>query len=306
MLELFHYPFTAMGTQCNVYLYTATSSQAEEIAQSAEAEVLRIERKYSRYDPDSVLSGINRIAASGGTAIIDEETSTLINHAHACHEMSGALFDITSGLLRKAWDFTANSLPEQSVIDALLPSIGMDKITWEPPSLMFKAAGMELDLGGIGKEYAADMAAEVCAGLGVASGLVDLGGDIRVIGPHPGPKPWVIGIRNPDQPESILGYLEIHDGALATSGDYERCMEIGGKRYSHLINPLTGWPTQGLSCVSVTAASCVKAGSICTIAMLKGVDGVQWLAGAGAQYLWMDGYGNRGGPLELIPPGEDE
>jgi len=306
MLELFHYPFNAMGTECNIYLYEATSSRAEEVAQLAEAEVLRIESRYSRYDPQSILSSINLVAQNGGTAILDEETSALITHACACHKISGGLFDITSGVLRKVWDFTGDALPEQSAIDPLLPTIGMDKIVWEPPSITFKTAGMELDLGGVGKEYASDRAAEVCARQGVTSGLVDLGGDIRIIGAHPGHKPWVIGIRNPNDPDSIMGCLELYEGALATSGDYERCLEIGGKRYSHLINPITGWPTQGLASVSVTGDSCATAGSISTIAMLKGVDGAQWLANTSAYYLWVDRDGNRGGPLTLIPPEEDE
>jgi thiamine biosynthesis lipoprotein len=306
MLELFHYPFNAMGTECNIYLYEATSSRAEEVAQLAEAEVLRIERRYSRYDPQSVLSEINLVAMRGGTAILDDETSALITHACACHKISGGLFDITSGVLRKVWDFTGDALPEQSAIDLLLPTIGMDKIVWEPPSITFKIAGMELDLGGVGKEYASDRAAEVCASQGVTSGLVDLGGDIRIIGAHPGHKPWVIGIRNPNDPDSIMGRLELYEGALATSGDYERCLAIGGKRYSHIINPITGWPAQGLASVSVTADSCATAGSVSTIAMLKGVDGAKWLANTRAQYMWMDGYGNRGGPLTLIPPEEGE
>jgi thiamine biosynthesis lipoprotein len=302
MLELFHYPFYAMGTECNIYLYETTSSRAEEIAQLAEAEVLRIERRYSRYDPQSALSEINLVAMRGGTAILDDETSALIAHACACHKISGGLFDITSGVLRKVWNFTGDTLPEQSAIDALLPTVGMDKIVWEPPSITFKVAGMELDLGGVGKEYASDRAAEVCAGQGVTSGLVDLGGDIRIIGAHPDGRPWIIGIRDPNDPESIMGCLELCEGALATSGDYERCLEIGGKRYSHIINPLTGWPTQGLASVSVTGDSCATAGSISTIAMLKGVDGAQWLANTRAQYMWADGNGNRGGPLTLIPP----
>lgn len=305
MLELFHYPFSAMGTECNIYLYSATSSQAEEIAQLAEAEVLRIESRYSRYDPQSLLSEINLVALHGATTILDDETSALITHAFACHEISGGLFDITSGLLRKVWDFTGDTLPSQPAIGLLLPTIGMDKIVWQPPSITFTVAGMELDLGGVGKEYASDRAAEVCAGQGVTSGLVDLGGDIRIIGPHPDGRPWIIGIRDPNDPDSIMGCLELYEGALATSGDYERCLVIGGKRYSHIINPITGWPAQGLACVSVTGESCATAGSVSTIAMLKGFDGARWLANTRAQYMWVDGEGNRGGPLTLIPPEEE-
>ena len=305
MLELYHYPFAAMGSECNLYLYSPDESHAEEAALAAAAEVARIEQRYSRYNPDSVLSEINRIARRGGSATLDEETALLTGYAYACHEKSGGLFDITSGVLRKAWDFssdTLETLPGQSAIDALLPKVGMGKINWEPPRLNFTVSGMELDFGGIGKEYAADRAAEVCVAGGITGGLVDLGGDIKIIGPHPGPKPWAIGITDPHNPGGYLGNVELFEGALASSGDYERCIVMDGKRYSHLISPITGWPVHGLSSVSVTADRCLAAGSITTIAMLKGAEGIQWLANtATVPYLWVDAAGNRGGPLALIP-----
>ncbi len=308
MLELYHFPFTAMGTECNLYLYSEDASHAEETAHAAAAEVARIEQRYSRYNPGSVLSGINRAARQGGSAILDEETALLTDYAFACHQKSGGLFDITSGVLRKAWDFssdTLDTLPDQAAIDSLLPKVGMEKIIRNPPRITFTVPGMELDFGGIGKEYASDRAAEVCAAHGVTGGLVDLGGDIKIIGPHPGPRPWIIGITDPLKPNGHLGNVELFEGALASSGDYERCIVIDGKRYSHIINPFTGWPVRGLSAVSVTVGRCLAAGSICTIAMLKGVEGIRWLAdNATVPYLWVDSEGNRGGPLPLLPPND--
>ncbi len=310
MLELYHYPFTALGSDCNLYLYSPDPSHAEETAQAAADEVIRIEQRYSRYSRDSVLSGINQAALRGGTAILDEETALLTDYAFACHQKSGGLFDITSGVLRKAWDFssdTLDALPAQSTIDALLPKVGMGKINWERPQLTFTVPGMELDFGGIGKEYASDRAAEVCVARGITGGLVDLGGDIKIIGPHPGPKPWTIGITDPHCPSGFLGNVELFDGALASSGDYERCIVIDGERYSHIISPVTGWPVRGLSAVSVTAERCIAAGSICTIAMLKGAGGIHWLADtATVPYLWVDGDGKRGGPLSLLPADDAE
>lgn len=306
MLELYHYPFTAMGSDCNFYLYSTDASHAEKTAQAAAAEVIRIEQRYSRYSSDSVLSEINRAALRGGSATLDEETALLTDYAFACHQKSGGLFDITSGVLRKAWDFSSDAratLPTQSTIDALLPKVGMGKIAWEPPRLTFTVPGMELDFGGIGKEYASDRAAEVCIARGITGGLVDLGGDITIIGPHPGPLPWIIGITNPHLSGAHLGNVELFEGALASSGDYERCIVIDGKRYNHIINPITGWPARGLTAMSVIADRCIAAGSLCTIAMLKGAEGIQWLAEtATTPYLWVDDEGNRGGPMPLLPP----
>jgi thiamine biosynthesis lipoprotein len=116
---------------------------------------------------------------------VDDETAKLLDYAFACYKRSGGLFDITSGLLRRIWDFKSGRLPDPSAINDLLPRIGLAKVSWERPRLAFSVAGIELDFGGIGKEYAADQATAVCVALGIRHGLVDLGGDIAVIGPHP-------------------------------------------------------------------------------------------------------------------------
>lgn len=300
MQELHGFPFSAMGTVCTLHLYAANRAEAEKAARSAIAEVRRIEGRYSRYRSDSLLTEINRVAQRAESIALDEETAGLLDYAFVCYARSAGLFDISSGILRKVWNFTAYHLPEQEVpkqeaIDKLLPKVGLDKVLWESPRLTFPVAGMELDFGGIGKEYAADRAAEICLSHGIRHGLVDLGGDINVIGPHSDLTPWSIGIKHPRQPKSLMASVEIQRGALASSGDYERCLKVDGKRYSHIVNPLTGWPVHGLSSVSVVAEQCLVAGSISTMAMLKGVDGIEWLAGLGVPHVWMDEGGKQGG-----------
>lgn len=295
MLELYSFQFFAMGTVCVLHLYAGDRVQAEAVAQSAISEVKRIEACYSRYRDDSVLAGINRVAAHGGTIDVDEETAGLLDYAYACYTKSGGLFDITSGVLRKAWDFSLETLPQQDDIERLLPLVGLDKVLWNAPSLTFSTPGMELDFGGIGKEYAADQAAAVCTSLGMAHGLVDLGGDICVFGPHPNHEPWHIQIRHPRNADSFMATVEVERGAIASSGDYERYIEVEGERYCHIINPLTGWPVRGLSSVSVLAGQCLVAGSVSTIAMLKGAQGMQWLQELGIQHILMDGDGNMEG-----------
>lgn len=297
MPELLSFQFSAMGTDCVLHLYAPEHSEVEAIAQSAISEVSRIEQRYSRYCADSYLSRINRAAEHGETIEVDEETAGLLNYAYACHRKSGGLFDITSGALRKAWDFSSESLPEQSAIDSLLPFVGLGKILWEAPRLTFPVPGMELDFGGIGKEYAADRAAAICVSLGIEHGLVDLGGDICVIGPHPDQAPWLINIRHPRKLDSFMASVKIERGSIASSGDYERFIEVEGMRYCHIINPLTGWPVRGLSSVSVLAEQCMVAGSISTMAMLKGISGIQWLKDLGVQHSWMDEDGRQGSTL---------
>ncbi|TAJ77551.1 MAG: FAD:protein FMN transferase [Gallionellaceae bacterium] len=288
----YRFQFFAMGTQCELQLYARNESAVAAAAQRAIDEVLRIEARYSRYRTDSVLSAINRIAAQGSALAVDEETAQLLDYAYGCHEKSAGLFDISSGVLRRAWDFSADRLPDQDQIDALLPLVGLDKIRWERPYLSFAVPGMEIDFGGIAKEYAADQAAAACAAAGIEHGLVELGGDIKVIGPHPDLQPWHVGIRHPRQPDAAMTTVAIMRGAIAGSGDYERYLVAGGTRYCHILDPRTGWPVRGLSCVSVVTGQCLVAGSIATIAMLKGDAGKQWLTNLGVAHVWMDEAGN--------------
>ncbi|HZW24721.1 MAG TPA: FAD:protein FMN transferase [Gallionella sp.] len=300
MLKLHRFPFLAMGTECELQLYVRSESEASAAALQAMEEVSRIEARYSRYRDDSVLSEINRKAAQGDPFHPDEETAALLDYAWACHRQSGGLFDITSGVLRRAWDFSSGRLAKQNELDALLPLVGMDNIRWERSILSFDIPGMELDFGGIAKEYAADQAAAVCAAAGIEHGLVELGGDIAVIGPHPDSSPWLIGIRHPRRPDEATAMVEISRGGIASSGDYERFFVANGKRYCHLLDPHDGWPVSGLSMVSVIAEQCLVAGSLATIAMLKGENGKQWLSGTGVPHLWVDEAGNFGGNIDPI------
>jgi thiamine biosynthesis lipoprotein len=199
--------------------------------------------------------------------------------------------------LRKAWDFKSGKLPSEAQLQDLLARIGWEKLDWQRPWLAFTVPGMELDFGGIGKEYAADRAATLCYEQGFCHGLVDLGGDIKVIGPPADGTAWQVGIQHPRQAESLLVALEVKHGAVASSGDYERCIVIKGRRYSHLLNPKTGWPTQGLVAVSVIAPQCLVAGSATTIAMLQEDAGKAWLENLGLPHVWMDAEGRIGGTI---------
>jgi thiamine biosynthesis lipoprotein len=279
--------FYAMASDCTVHLCGETAEKVEQIAAAAESEVRRIEMRYSRYRGDSELTRINKVAATGGSVGIDAETAGLIDYAKACFTKSGGAFDITSGLLRKVWDFSASRLPDQGAIDALLPFIGFDRLILSNGQLQFNQPGMELDFGGLGKEYAADQAAEVCAELGAQHGFIDLGGDIRVVGPQSNGLPWRIGIRHP-RDDRLAAEIKLSNGALATSGDYERFVEVGGRRYCHILNPRTGWPAQGISSVTVISDRCMVAGSLSTMAMLKENDGTAWLQSLGVRHIVID------------------
>lgn len=290
-----------MGTPCDIQLYAQTQAEARRVAEAAIADVRRLEALYSRYRSDSFLSAINRVAATGGRITVDEETAGLLNYAATCHEQSEGLFDITSGILRRAWRFDLGTLPEPAQIQALLEKVGWHKLRWQPPVLKFPMPGMEIDFGGIVKEYAVDRAAALCQGAGIRHGVINLGGDIKVIGPRADGSPWRIGVRHPRHKETVMQTLLLREGALASSGDYERCIIVDGIRYGHVLNPKTGWPVRHLTAVSVIADFCVVAGSASTIAMLKEDSGPAWLETLDLPHLWVDVQGNSGGSIETQP-----
>ncbi|MBA2482986.1 MAG: FAD:protein FMN transferase [Nitrosomonas sp.] len=284
-----------MGSPCAVQLYANTYKKAKQAEDIVIADVQRLEERYSRYRDDSFLTEINRVAAAGGSISVDAETAGLLDYASTCYRESDGLFDITSGILRQAWNFKSDKLPSEASIQRLLNKVGWNKLHWQLPVLSFPVAGMEIDFGGIVKEYAVDRAAALCWDMGIQHGMINLGGDIKIIGPHANGSPWCIGIRHPRHKHDILQTLEMHNGALASSGDYERCIELNGVKYGHVLNPKTGWPVKRMASVSVIGNFCVIAGSASTIGMLKEDKGPVWLGELGLPHLWVDVDGVVGG-----------
>lgn len=295
-LEPLCYRWKAMGSPCELQLF-AKPDHGRRLADAAAAEVERLEQRYSRYRPDSFLSEVNRVAQIGGSIGVDAETALLLDYSDTCFRESGGLFDISSGILRRAWDFKSDKLAADQDIAELLPLVGWDKIGWASPIVSFPIPGMEIDLGGVVKEYAVDRVAALLLRRGIDSGFVNLGGDLRVIGPQPGGKPWRVGIRHHRQSDGVAALIEMERGALATSGDYERCMVVDGVHYGHILNPQTGWPVSELAAVSVIADLCLVAGSASTIAMLKDGGGVEWLECLGLPHRWTRVMGESGGSL---------
>jgi thiamine biosynthesis lipoprotein len=279
-----------MASLAEARIYADTADDAERAFAAIEREVARIEAKYSRYRSDSVLSHINGNA--GGDALeVDAETSALLDYADACWRQSDGLFDITSGVLRTVWDFKSGRPPTQASVRAVLHRIGWNRVRRDTRSIGLDA-GMEIDFGGIGKEYAADRAMAAATAAGIDRGFVNLGGDIRVIAPHADGRPWRIGIVHPRDPSRAIAHLELHEGGLATSGDYERFFEFEGQRYCHILDPRTGWPVDCPQSVSVIAPLCTVAGSSSTIAMLHGDRAEAYLRENGVSYLIVDRDGN--------------
>ena len=286
--------FVAMASDCEVRLAGVSARRAQFLAALAIAEVRRIETKYSRYRADSVVSQINAAAGDNVSITIDAETAQLLAFATQLFALSDGLFDATSGVLRQVWDFKTGRTPTTLQLAEVLPRIGWNHVQWNDQTAQLTRAGMELDFGGFGKEYAADRAATLLANEGAQHGLVNLGGDIRVLGPQEDGSPWLMGIRHPRaarQDDAVIASIPISSGALATSGDYERFFVEDQQRFCHIVNPKTGWPAQHWQSISVIAPVCVAAGAMSTTAMLKGPGAIAFLKGQGVSYLAVDADG---------------
>ena len=283
-----------MASLHELMLGTEDRVLADRAAHAAIDDVLRIEAKYSRYRDNSVTSAINR--AAGAAAVpIDAETAALFAYAERCHALSGGRFDLTSGVLRRAWDFsrTPPRLPLEADIAAARTLVGWERVEWNERSVRLARRGMELDFGGIGKEYAADRAATICSDEGIRHVLVNLGGDVRAFGGHPEGGAWQVGIQHPRTPAATIGTVTVADGAVATSGDYERYFELDGRRYCHVLDALTGAPVRAWQSVTVLAPLTIVAGSNATIAMLLEASAVAFLESQRVSYLMVAADGSR-------------
>jgi thiamine biosynthesis lipoprotein len=292
-MNSYGYGFQAMSSSCEIRLDGDDERALADAARQAIDEVRRIEVKYSRYRDDSIVSRINAAAGTDERVEVDAETAALLDFAAHLHQFSDGLFDITSGVLRRAWDFRTGRRPEPDELAGLLPLIGWSQVEWaaqagQPRHIRLPRQGMELDFGGFGKEYAADRAMTALAEAGQRHGFVNLGGDIRVLGPRADGSAWRFGIQHPRQAEGTIASVDLVEGALASSGDYERFFEQDGRRYCHILDPRSGWPVSSWASVSVVAPACVAAGALSTIAMLKGEQALAFLATQHASYLAID------------------
>ena len=278
-MQFFRSAFTAMGGANELVVVCENAELAQKAMEAAAREVLRIQDKYSRYrqDDGSIVHRINGSAGTGRWISCDMETTKLFQVAKQLYEKSDGLFDITSGILRKAWNFKSQTVPPAELVNQILPLIDFAKVEFKDNHVRLPQAGMEIDFGGFGKEYAADAAGAVLRNIGITSGYVNLGGDIHALGPQPDGAAWLIGVQNPRKTGKIAATIPISQGGLATSGDYEQFFIKNDRRYCHIINPKTGFPVSCWSSVSVSHSSTLMAGSYSTITMLKEEKGQEFL-----------------------------
>ena len=270
--------FHAMASPCQVLIDTDDKMHALHLAQLAQNEALRVEKKFSRYRKDNLIYKINH--SKGKPIQVDEELAGLLDYANTCYEISNGHFDITSGILRRVWKFDcSDNVPSQSKINSLLKYIGWNKVNWETPFFTLPE-NMEIDLGGIGKEYSVDRSAQILQANTSESFLINYGGDLFVNKARKNQQGWLVGIEDPEKPSHSSADLpslsqtkklyELSKGGMATSGDSKRYILKDNIRYSHILNPTTGWPVRNAPhSITVVSSSCTEAGILSTLAMLE-------------------------------------
>ena len=197
----------------------------------------------------------------------------LVRAALDLARMTQGRFDPTVGALRRAWDFKTSRVPSAEEIAALLPLVDVEAVSVRDRTVFLRKPGMEIDLGGVGKEYAVDRAARILETEGIRSAIVNFAGDVRTIGSRGDGHPWKVGVADPhDRARCRFAVRALGGAGIATSGDYERGFVKDGVRYHHILDARTGWPARGLSSVTTIAATAFRAGRFATAAFLLGAD----------------------------------
>lgn len=264
-----YYEYTGftLGTYCRIVVSSKKGSK--NLAQIIFNELNRVYKKFDPNNSDSVISKIN---ASGDWVDLDEESFVLIDAAMKFSQITEGAFDPALGNLIKLWGFdkiaqkVPTKVPSQTEIDEILKHCGIGKVELDSRTRRVKLNdGVKLDLGGIAKGYALDRACQIAKEIDPkCTGFVEVGGDIRILGPKFGSRPWVIGVRDPRKPDLAVTYIYLTDGAVATSGDYERYFIVDGLRYHHIFDPRTGYPATGAQSVTVIAKDATTADVLST------------------------------------------
>jgi thiamine biosynthesis lipoprotein len=251
---------------------------AEATARRAMNEAERIEMKFSRFLPGSLLSRINRNAGRTPVAV-DAETVELVEAALRLGEATHGAFAPTVGVLRRVWNFREEKVPSPEEVEALLPLVDRREVSVRNGTIFLRKEGMELDLGGVGKEYAVDRVAAVLREEGVESAVVNLAGDLATLGTRGDGRPWKVAVQDPRERGKVRFAVRLVGAAgVASSGDYERFFMKDGVRYHHLLDARTGFPARGVASTTVVAPTAFEAGLAATASFLLGPE-------AGLDYL---------------------
>lgn len=265
-----------MGNNFTLTVVDDDEVAAQQHIDAAVAEISRIEQLLTTFKPDSQTNQIN---ANAGIApvVVDREVFELIERSVAISGLTQGAFDLTYGSIDKSlWNFdkSMTALPSAATALEMVHLINYKNIVLDQTnsSVFLKEKGMRIGFGGIGKGYAAERARKILIDRKVTSGIINASGDLTTWGNQPNGNPWTIGIANPDYPQAAFSYIDISNKAVATSGNYEKFVMIGGKKYSHTIDPKTGLPISGIKSVTVISNNAEFADAMATPIAVMGIE----------------------------------
>ncbi|MHC6197812.1 FAD:protein FMN transferase [Elizabethkingia miricola] len=272
---------TLMGSRFQITLVDKDSISAERNIDKAIAEITRIENLISEWRPETQISQVNQNAGIKPIKV-DKEVFDLTKKGLYFSKLTDGAFDISIVAMDKIWKFddSMNELPSEQAIKESVRNVGYQNIILDSTNstIFLKNPGMKIGFGSIGKGYAADKTRDLMKSMGVKAGIIDASGDISTWGNQPDGKPWAIGINNPFNDHKMAAILYFKENAVTTSGSYEKYAEIHGKRYSHIMNPKTGYPSTGLTSVTITGPNATMANGFSTSVMVLGEkDGLKLL-----------------------------
>ena len=262
-----------MGCDFTITL-TANSKEIGDIyIQEAINEIIRIEKLISSWDVNSQTSLVNKNAGIKPVKV-DSELIALIERSIAIAKFTDDAFDISFASMDKIWKFDGSviEMPSEEIIKASVAKVGYENIILnkQNSTIFLKNKGMKIGFGGIGKGYAADKAKALLISKGVNGGIINASGDLTTWGKQPNGDAWKVGIKNPLNKDKIFAWFPVENRAVVTSGNYEKFVMINGKRYTHIINPKTGYPSHGVLSVSVFAPKAELADALATSIFVMG------------------------------------
>jgi len=264
---------TLMGSKFEITLVDKDSLSAEKNIDKSVSEIRRIENLISEWNPETQISEVNRNAGIKPVKV-DAEVFALTEKGIYFSQLTDGAFDISIVAMDKIWKFddSMNELPSEESIRNSVKNVGYQNIILDKTNstIFLKNKGMKIGFGSIGKGYAADKTRELMKSFGVKAGIINASGDISTWGTQPDGTPWAIGINNPFRDDTIAAVLYLKENAVTTSGSYEKYAEINGKRYSHIMNPKTGYPSTGLTSVTVVGPNATMANGFSTSIMVLG------------------------------------
>lgn len=264
---------TLMGSRFQITLVDKDSISAEQNIDKAVAEITRIENLISEWRPETQISQVNQNAGIKPIKV-DKEVFDLTKKGIYFSKLTDGAFDISIVAMNKIWKFddSMDELPSEQAIKESVRHVGYQNIILDSTNstIFLRNPGMKIGFGSIGKGYAADKTRDLMKSMGVKAGIIDASGDISTWGTQPDGKPWAIGINNPFNDHKMAAVLYFKENAVTTSGSYEKYAEIHGKRYSHIMNPKTGYPSTGLTSVTITGPNATMANGFSTSIMVLG------------------------------------